>query len=150
MSSVQVAVRVRPFNNRENSAESECIISMKGKTTVITDPRPGYEQGKTKSFNFDHSYWSHTTPADPNFATQRQVYEDIGVDMLDHAFEGYNICIFAYGQTGAGKSYTMMGRTEAREPGIIPQLCEDLFERIKNNGEDLMFSVEVKYLSPCT
>lgn len=32
--------------------------------------------------------------------------------VLQHAFEGYNVCIFAYGQTGAGKSYTMMGKQE--------------------------------------
>jgi len=43
--------------------------------------------------------------------------------MLQHAIEGYNVCIFAYGQTGAGKSYTMMGRSEpATQQGIIPQV----------------------------
>lgn len=42
--------------------------------------------------------------------------------MLQHAFEGYNVCIFAYGQTGAGKSYTMMGRQEKDQQGIIPQV----------------------------
>ena len=57
---------------------------------------------------------------DPQFATQQKVYEDIGIEMLQHAFEGYNVCIFAYGQTGAGKSYTMMGRNEPGQVGIIP------------------------------
>ena len=61
-------------------------------------------------------------PDDENFATQKQVYEDIGVEMLDHTFEGYNVCIFAYGQTGAGKSYTMMGKSEPGQGGIIPQV----------------------------
>lgn len=42
--------------------------------------------------------------------------------MLQHAFEGYNVCIFAYGQTGAGKSYTMMGKQEKDQQGIIPQV----------------------------
>lgn len=42
--------------------------------------------------------------------------------MLQHAFEGYNVCIFAYGQTGAGKSYTMMGKQEEGQEGIIPQV----------------------------
>jgi len=50
------------------------------------------------------------------------VYEDIGIEMLQHAIEGYNVCIFAYGQTGAGKSYTMMGRSEPGQLGIIPQV----------------------------
>lgn len=61
-------------------------------------------------------------PADPQYASQRQVYRDIGEEMLQHAFEGYNVCIFAYGQTGAGKSYTMMGRQEKEQQGIIPQV----------------------------
>lgn len=59
---------------------------------------------------------------DPNFASQRRVYQDIGEEMLAHAFEGYNVCILAYGQTGAGKSYTMMGRQEPGQRGIIPQV----------------------------
>jgi len=42
--------------------------------------------------------------------------------MLQHAIEGYNVCIFAYGQTGAGKSYTMMGRTDTGQHGVIPQV----------------------------
>ena len=50
------------------------------------------------------------------------VYNDIGLEMLDHAFEGYNVCIFAYGQTGSGKSYTMMGKNEPGQQGIIPQV----------------------------
>lgn len=59
---------------------------------------------------------------DPHFASQHQVYKDIGEEMLLHAFEGYNVCIFAYGQTGAGKSYTMMGKQEKGQQGIIPQV----------------------------
>lgn len=60
---------------------------------------------------------------DPNFASQNRVYNDIGKEMLEHAFEGYNVCIFAYGQTGAGKSYTMMGKQEEGQEGIIPMVC---------------------------
>ncbi|RUS83751.1 hypothetical protein EGW08_008502 [Elysia chlorotica] len=146
MSSVKVAVRVRPFNNREISRDAECIIEMSGNTTSITNPKAGPKDAKTKSFNFDHSYWSHTSPDDPAFADQKKVYDDIGLEMLDHAFEGYNVCIFAYGQTGAGKSYTMMGRNEPGQMGIIPLLCEDLFTRISaQKSPDNTFSVEVSY-----
>ncbi|XP_016378104.1 kinesin-like protein KIF1C isoform X3 [Sinocyclocheilus rhinocerous] len=67
--------------------------------------------------------------------------------MLQHAFEGYNVCIFAYGQTGAGKSYTMMGKQEEGQEGIIPQLCEELFEKINDNSnEEISYSVEVAYM----
>uniref|UniRef100_A0A8C9WAZ6 plus-end-directed kinesin ATPase n=1 Tax=Scleropages formosus TaxID=113540 RepID=A0A8C9WAZ6_SCLFO len=143
--SVKVAVRVRPFNSRETSKESKCIIQMQGSSTTILNPKNPKEP--PKSFSFDYSYWSHTTPDDPSFASQSQVYNDIGKEMLQHAFEGYNVCIFAYGQTGAGKSYTMMGKQEEGQEGIIPQLCEELFEKINDNSnEDISYSVEVAYM----
>ncbi|XP_016105349.1 kinesin-like protein KIF1A isoform X3 [Sinocyclocheilus grahami] len=117
---------------------------MSGNTTTIINPKQPKE---SKSFNFDYSYWSHTTPEDVNFACQKQVYKDIGEEMLLHAFEGYNVCIFAYGQTGAGKSYTMMGKQEKDQEGIIPLLCEDLFTKITDNNDNSMsYSVEVSYM----
>ncbi|XP_038015737.1 kinesin-like protein KIF1B isoform X7 [Motacilla alba alba] len=143
--SVKVAVRVRPFNSRETSKESKCIIQMQGNSTSIINPKNPKEA--PKSFSFDYSYWSHTSPEDPCFASQSRVYNDIGKEMLLHAFEGYNVCIFAYGQTGAGKSYTMMGKQEESQAGIIPQLCEELFEKINDNSnEEMSYSVEVSYM----
>uniref|UniRef100_A0ABM5EKH6 plus-end-directed kinesin ATPase n=1 Tax=Pogona vitticeps TaxID=103695 RepID=A0ABM5EKH6_9SAUR len=143
--SVKVAVRVRPFNSRETSKESKCIIQMQGNSTSIINPKNPKEP--PKSFSFDYSYWSHTSPDDPCFASQNRVYNDIGKEMLLHAFEGYNVCIFAYGQTGAGKSYTMMGKQEENQAGIIPQLCEELFEKINDNSnEEMSYSVEVSYM----
>ncbi|XP_062420102.1 kinesin-like protein KIF1B isoform X2 [Pungitius pungitius] len=144
--SVKVAVRVRPFNSREMGKDSKCIIQMQGNTTTILNPKAPKEPAKT--FSFDYSYWSHTTPEDPCFASQNLVFNDIGKEMLAHAFEGYNVCIFAYGQTGSGKSYTMMGKQEEGQEGIIPMLCEDLFEKIDDvsNKEELSYSVEVSYM----
>ncbi|XP_051961210.1 kinesin-like protein KIF1B isoform X4 [Xyrauchen texanus] len=143
--SVKVAVRVRPFNSREIGKESKCIIQMQGNSTIILNPKNPKES--PKSFSFDYSYWSHTSPDDPSFASQNLVYNDIGKEMLQHAFEGYNVCIFAYGQTGAGKSYTMMGKQEEGQEGIIPQLCEELFEKInENNNEEISYSVEVAFM----
>ncbi|XP_029987595.1 kinesin-like protein KIF1A isoform X11 [Sphaeramia orbicularis] len=143
--SVKVAVRVRPFNSREIGKESKCIIQMSGNTTTIINPKQAKDN---KSFNFDYSYWSHTSPEDVNYASQMQVYKDIGEEMLLHAFEGYNVCIFAYGQTGAGKSYTMMGKQDVKDQqGIIPLMCEDLFTKINDNTDNSMsYSVEVSYM----
>uniref|UniRef100_A0A673XBJ4 plus-end-directed kinesin ATPase n=1 Tax=Salmo trutta TaxID=8032 RepID=A0A673XBJ4_SALTR len=132
--SVKVAVRVRPFNSREMGKDSKCIIQMSGNTTTILNPKQPKEN---KSFNFDYSYWSHTSPEDINFAGQQQVYKDIGEEMLLHAFEGYNVCIFAYGQTGSGKSYTMMGKPDLKDQeGIIPLMCEDLFTKFNDCNND--------------
>ncbi|XP_036841522.1 kinesin-like protein KIF1A isoform X9 [Oncorhynchus mykiss] len=144
--SVKVAVRVRPFNSREIGKDSKCIIQMSGNTTTIINPKQPKEN---KSYNFDYSYWSHTTPEDINYHSQKQVYKDIGEEMLLHAFEGYNVCIFAYGQTGSGKSYTMMGKQDQKDQqGIIPLLCEDLFTKISDSNKEnsLSYSVEVSYM----
>ncbi|XP_030368965.1 kinesin-like protein unc-104 isoform X9 [Scaptodrosophila lebanonensis] len=148
MSSVKVAVRVRPFNSREIGRESKCIIEMSGATTAITNPKvPPNTSESIKRFNFDYSYWSHD-PHDADFSTQAMVYKDIGEEMLQHSFDGYNVCIFAYGQTGAGKSYTMMGKQEDHDQqGIIPMICKDLFGRIhQTETDDLKYSVEVSYM----
>lgn len=61
---------------------------------AITNPKV---ENSVKSFTFDYSYWSHCS-SDANFADQTRVYRDIGEEMLTHAFEGYNVCIFAYGR----------------------------------------------------
>uniref|UniRef100_A0A3Q3AXQ7 plus-end-directed kinesin ATPase n=1 Tax=Kryptolebias marmoratus TaxID=37003 RepID=A0A3Q3AXQ7_KRYMA len=145
--SVKVAVRVRPFNTREISKESKCIIQMQGNTTTILNPKAPKEPAKT--FSFDYSYWSHTSPEDSCFASQNRVYNDIGKEMLEHAFEGYNVCIFAYGQTGGLKQEEGQGlKQEEGQEGIIPMLCEDLFEKINedSNKEELSYSVEVSYM----
>lgn len=96
MTSVKVAVRVRPFNERERARQAKCIIRMDpdDQTTFIENPL----DHSIKHYKYDYSYWS--CDSNQSFATQQQVYRDLGINMLDHAFEGYNVCIFAYGQTG--------------------------------------------------
>ncbi|RWS15771.1 kinesin-like protein unc-104 [Dinothrombium tinctorium] len=78
MSSVKVAVRVRPFNNREITYNSKCVISMSGQSTTIYNPKIN---DSVKSFTYDYSYWSHNKN-DPNFSSQQKVYEDIGEEMI--------------------------------------------------------------------
>lgn len=142
MSSVKVAVRLRPFNLRERELDAKCVVEMSKKNTLITS-----SSNQTHKFEYDYSYWS-MEKTNLNFASQQQVYNDLGVEMLEHAFQGYNVCIFAYGQTGSGKSYTMMGKpNDSDEMGLIPRLCHDLFRQIeKLQNENLKYSVEVSYM----
>ncbi|CAB4485484.1 unnamed protein product [Rhizophagus irregularis] len=137
---IKVVVRCRPLNSREIARGANRLISMVGNQTFITRPdvndpgnankRDGIED--VKSFTFDKSYWSFDKN-DPNYATQAMLYNDLGEEFLDYAFEGYNTCIFAYGQTSAGKSYSMMGYGE--DKGIMPLTCCELFNRINNNKD---------------
>lgn len=50
---------------------------------------------ETKSFAFDKSYWSACGKDEPGYASQDTLYNDLGKDLLDHSFSGYNTCIFA-------------------------------------------------------
>jgi hypothetical protein len=104
MDNVKVAVRVRPFNNREKERNARCIISMHDKSTTIKNP----ETNEEKAFTFDYSYWSHTNPSDPSFASQKTVFDDLGVLVLENAWKGYNVSLFAYGQTGMHLLYQLI------------------------------------------
>ncbi|EAR96121.2 kinesin motor catalytic domain protein (macronuclear) [Tetrahymena thermophila SB210] len=137
--SVQVAVRVRPFNNREIELGSELCVAMEGtKTTLIHFE----DSKKNRDFFFDFSFWSHSgfeqdetglcKAVDQKYCDQRKVYDLVGAQMLDNAWEGYHCCLLAYGQTGAGKSYSMVGYKPNR--GIVPIACEEIFKRISANN----------------
>ncbi|XP_062524750.1 kinesin-like protein KIF13B isoform X2 [Bombyx mori] len=146
---IKVAVRVRPFNRRELELGTQCVVEMENQQTVLQYPVSSHEKERKqpKTFAFDHCFYS-LDPALPHFASQKTVFECLGRDILDNAFDGYNACIFAYGQTGSGKSYTMMGSPGADEGGIIPRLCDALFERIavQQTPPTLTYKVEVSYM----
>ena len=83
----------------------ELVVRMQGTQTILSGKLT--KDGEDKVFNFDHSFWSHDTN-DDHFQDQEKVFQALGGDVLDNAFQGYNACIFAYGQTGAGKSCSMV------------------------------------------
>lgn len=151
--SVKVAVRVRPFNERERSMQaasansqdstlnSKCIVQMNGPMTTIIDP----VTGQARPFTFDYSFYSHdgfvtdkdgiNVPADESsiYADQDYVYQTLGEQVLDNAWQGYHCCLFAYGQTGSGKSYSMIGH--GKNKGIVPKACDEIFKRINANED---------------
>ena len=149
--SVKVAVRVRPFNTREKERDSTSVIIMPGNNqTKIID-----ENGKEKTYTFDHSFWSHDgykvlesgylEPEDEKYADQKFVYNAVGKEVLDNAWEGYHCCLFAYGQTGSGKSYSMVGY--GANKGIVPISCDEIFSRINQNDQpDKKYEVQVSML----
>ncbi|XP_064610352.1 kinesin-like protein KIF28 [Liolophura sinensis] len=140
--SVKVAVRVRPFNQREKDRQAKCVLTMQGQMTTISNPDAPNEE--PKKFSFDYSYWSHDgfeeaangvleAKKGSNYASQRIVFEDLGQGVLNNAFEGYNCSLFAYGQTGAGKSYSMVGYGPNK--GIVPITCDELFKTMRANTD---------------
>lgn len=133
MASVKVAVRVRPFNKREeNLGNDVSAVQVHGNQVALAAPMTSSmmetsmngslnssigggstpNRGKGHKFTFDYAYWSHNRQ-DEHFADQSKVFRELGTGVVDNAFDGYNVCVFAYGQTGSGKTYTMMGDSKA-------------------------------------
>jgi len=76
------------------------LIRMQGNQTMIDPPESGGDgkrasDKKTLSFSFDKSYWSAGPRDEPGYCSQQTMYEDLGVELLDHAFNGFNACILA-------------------------------------------------------
>lgn len=118
---------------------------MNGKATTITDP-----SGKAdpKTFSFDYSYWSHDnfheedgvlTADSDKYDSQRDVFNDLGKGVLDNAFNGFNCSLFAYGQTGAGKSFSMIGY--GKNKGIVPITCDELFKTMDAGDAETKYEV---------
>ncbi|XP_045392048.1 kinesin-like protein KIF14 [Lemur catta] len=138
-SQVTVAVRVRPFTNREKIEKASQVVFMDEEEITVKHP----DMKQVYNFIYDVSFWSFDE-CHPHYASQTTVYEMLAAPLLERAFEGYNTCLFAYGQTGSGKSYTMMGFSE--EPGIIPRFCEDLFAQVaKKQSQEVSYHLEMSF-----
>ena len=148
--SVKVAVRVRPFNDREKELNSTCVVDMENPVTILK----AHGKEEERRFTFDYSLWSfdqfttepngYLKPSGAKYADQQYVFKEVGQRVLDNAYEGYHCCLFAYGQTGSGKSYSMIGYGENR--GIVPVACEELFKRIGQKKEGEEFEVHASML----
>ena len=151
-SNVTVVVRVRPLNERERSRGAGSLVSMpsNGRDTILTRPQEtdsgnaravSRKVADSRTFSYDHSLYS-TDPRAANYASQTDLFECLGRGFVDHALNGYNCCILAYGQTGAGKTHSMIGTST--EPGLIPLICDDIFGRIERSPRGT-FNVSCSY-----
>lgn len=130
---VQVVVRCRPRNHREIQEHSHSVLyfePLKPKELYI---KPSLsDKGLFKAFNFDRVFAPE--------ARQEVVYMDVVAPMLLEVMKGYNCTIFAYGQTGTGKTYTMEGSLKEvgdkfdDDAGIIPRAMYNLFQSLDASG----------------
>ena len=121
--SVKVVVRCRPLGNKEMEEQRECIVNVDMNANFIQVYNPQNIK-EIKSFTFDHTYdWR---------ATQQLIFNQTALPILESIMEGYNGTIFAYGQTGTGKTYTMEGNDNETDKGIIPRSIDWIFNNIKN------------------
>ena len=137
-SCIQVAVRVRPMNEKEERGNVLPIVNASEERKEITIVRGTGQRAIRHSYNFDHVFTGYTT--------QNEVFEPIE-SMIDSVMQGYEATVFAYGQTGTGKTHTMEGNlTIDEEKGVIPRAVESIFQRLGNSDKYSEFSVSASYL----
>nr|CAB3259032.1 kinesin-like protein KIF14 [Phallusia mammillata] len=135
---VSVAVRIRPFNQREKDLDAKLALTVNGNQVLVKD-----SAGIGHTFLYNYSFWS-VDNIHGNFASQKDVYTKLALPLLNASVDGYNTCLFAYGQTGSGKSYTIMGLHE--DTGIIPRFCDDLFHKLEDKSAlKVNFHIQVSY-----
>ena len=132
--SVKVAVRLRPMSSTEVSNGYEHIVQIDQKEAGVYVKNPA---GQTVNFKFDFAY--------PDGISQEEVYEDTAAPIVAGVLEGFNGTIFAYGQTGTGKTYTMDGK-KGDQRGIMPRAFEHIFEFIEANSDSHQFMITVQYV----
>ncbi|KAM8837864.1 kinesin-like protein KIF19 isoform 2-T2 [Spinachia spinachia] len=138
-----VALRIRPLSDAEQE-EAAAVVAHRvdDQMVVLMDPmedpddilRANRSREKTYMFDvtFDYS------------ANQEEVYRATTKGLIEGLISGYNATVFAYGPTGCGKTYTMLGTDT--EPGIYVRTLNDLFRAIEETSDDMMYSVSMSYL----
>ncbi|XP_055993914.1 kinesin-like protein KIF19 [Sorex fumeus] len=140
---LMVALRVRPISMAELE-EGATLIAHKvdEQMVLLMDPMEDPDdilrahRSREKSYLFDMAF---------DFtATQEMVYEATTKSLIQGVISGYNATVFAYGPTGCGKTYTMLGTDH--DPGIYIRTLNDLFRAIEDTSDDMEYEVSMSYL----
>ncbi|CAI5659002.1 unnamed protein product [Oreochromis niloticus] len=135
-SRVRVAVRLRPYMNKEDEkSEGPCVRGLDSQNLEIINWRNATE---TVKYHFDVFHGEQTT--------QQEVFLSSVKPILPHILNGQNASVFAYGPTGAGKTHTMLGSSE--QPGVIPRAVREVFKLVKAKDESdgWDYSIGMSYL----
>eukprot|EP00040_Diaphanoeca_grandis_P024204 m.132813 g.132813 ORF g.132813 m.132813 type:complete len:788 (-) comp29632_c0_seq3:90-2453(-) len=136
--SVKVVVRCRPLNSKEVSNNCEkCVdIDPHAGSIKVTKPESSSEP---KKYTFDHIYDANCKQAD--------IYDESVHPIVEDVIRGFNGTVFAYGQTGTGKTWTMEGdRKNPEQRGVIPRAFQHIFDQIGKAKEGQQYLVRASYL----
>lgn len=135
-----MVVRCRPMNEKEKAAKFERVVSVDVKLgqIIVRNPREAAANEHPKVFTYDSVYdWN---------SKQIDLYDETFRPLVDSVLLGFNGTIFAYGQTGTGKTYTMEGvRNDPERRGVIPNSFEHVFTHI-SRSQNQQYLVRASYL----
>jgi len=134
--SIYVCCRFRPQNKLEKGKGCCRVIAISDCQTVVQVTNV-HMQNKVYRFKFDKVF-------DTN-SSQPAVFNDTAKGLVDNVMDGYNCTIFAYGQTGTGKTYSMEGELGSPSRGIVPRVVETIFQKIQETDERIEFTLKVSY-----
>ncbi|KAF7537095.1 hypothetical protein G7054_g3955 [Neopestalotiopsis clavispora] len=139
---INVVVRCRGRNDREVKDNSAVVVQTEGAKGKMVELSMGPNAVANKTYNFDRVF--------SQAADQSMLYEDVVKPILEDMLSGMNCTIFAYGQTGTGKTYTMSGDMNdtfgilSDNAGIIPRVLHSLFKKLE--GEGIESSVKCSFI----
>eukprot|EP01135_Chromosphaera_perkinsii_P012320 Nk52_evm12s2635 gene=Nk52_evmTU12s2635 len=133
---IHVAIRVRPLNTREiNSGQGQAWhISERSLTPFNAQTGRPIQQS---TYSFDRVFGMRATNAD--------IYHSLAKPLILSCMDGINGTIFAYGQTSSGKTFTMKGSDDGKEPGLVPLSVGTIFDFIEDSPHR-EFLIRVSYL----
>eukprot|EP00750_Incisomonas_marina_P020783 INCI4086.5.p1 GENE.INCI4086.5~~INCI4086.5.p1 ORF type:complete len:1393 (+),score=313.52 INCI4086.5:228-4406(+) len=137
---IRVFVRVRPMLENEVDQGFANAVNCRGEDTVALTN--ACTRGNKKGGAKNESHWELDQVFRPGMSNE-QVYAEVE-PLVMSAMDGYNVCIFAYGQTGAGKTYTMDG--SAADPGVNPRALKTLFAIKEQRAAQFDISVRCSML----
>ncbi|CAF1452844.1 unnamed protein product, partial [Rotaria sordida] len=142
--SVRVVVRCRPMSDKEQESGCERAVDIDVQRRQMSIRRPTGESSQRNSDDTIHNFFFDAV-YDWN-SQQKNVYEQTARPLVDSVLEGFNGTIFAYGQTGTGKTFTMEGiRSQVELRGIIPSSFTHIFDSISHTTSR-QFLVRASYL----
>ncbi|XP_025266551.1 kinesin-like protein KIF19 [Camponotus floridanus] len=132
---LMVAVRIRPLVQNENG--TRCLHAVNNKMVVLEDQDSDKQKrAAPRQYLYDIIFGENST--------QEEVYEATTKNLAQDVLNGYNATVFAYGATGSGKTYTMVGTSS--NPGIMVRALNDIFLAAKKLPDDAKFTVTMSYM----
>ncbi|XP_063682875.1 kinesin-like protein KIF19 isoform X4 [Bolinopsis microptera] len=135
-----VVLRVRPPTER-HVGKDRIVHVLDGQMVILTDPRDEDDilrakRSREKRYMFDIAFDSYNTQLDVYLATTKP--------LISSVLDGFNATVFAYGPTGTGKTYTMLGTGD--NPGIMALALNEIFALVRKGSENSTYTVYMSYL----
>ncbi|KAJ4846191.1 hypothetical protein Tsubulata_049726 [Turnera subulata] len=121
---IRVFCRIRPMTLGENLGLLTPVVALNSNNVLLR-----IAESKNKSYSFDRVFQPGSS--------QDEVFSEVE-PVIKSVIDGYNACIFAYGQTGTGKTFTMEGTPDA--PGIVPRAIKALFKQATDSNRAFLIS----------